>query len=413
MDPKVDERLQLYPATEVLVVLDESVGPLSVGPLSGSNTANDATKKLSRAFLAKNPFANTEIKPATGPATTARVFPGLGVVLGYIDLKGRAALAANNLVRSVWLADEVSLILGVQHASVTDVPDSWHIARLGISQLWAKGWTGKGVQIGHLDAGLDTDHPMLASAIAPGAVVAIADDGKVDSAQHSVDDESGHGTHTAGIIVGRPHNGWRLGVAPGASILSAKVTGTNSKTRLLGGLEWLVGQDPRVINISLGLVGYNGYLAVIFQRLRQRNILPVVAIGNEGAGTSRSPGNYVESLSVGAVSPDLQVWESSSSIRFNRHENPWKPDLVAPGVNIASARKGGGVAVMSGTSQAAPFVAGVAALLAEAKPGVTMKEIERAILATAKRSDQISEERGGRGLISPEAALAELTALNA
>ena len=73
---------------------------------------------------------------------------------------------------------------------------------------------------------------------------------------------------------------------------------------------------------------------MVTQILRARNILPAMAVGNEFAGTSRSPGNYSEALSVGAVDEDKVVAPFSSSQRFVRPHDPIVPDLVAPGVDV-------------------------------------------------------------------------------
>src|SRR5205814_7481129 len=108
------------------------------------------------------------------------------------------------------------------------------------------------------------------------------------------------------------------------------------------------------------------------QAAASAGVLPVFAIGNEGPGTSRSPGNYTETLSVGAVDRHMRVPAFSSSIHFNRDLDPDQPDLVAPGVGVISARPGGGYMAMDGTSMATPHVTGVAALLWEAKPEATV-----------------------------------------
>jgi subtilisin len=96
--------------------------------------------------------------------------------------------------------------------------------------------------------------------------------------------------------------------------------------------------------------GFNPFWRRVTQRIRQQGVLPVFAIGNEGIGTSRSPGNYPEALSVGAIDFDNRIAGFSSSIRFNRPEEPEQPNVVAPGVDVFSARPGGGGQFMSGTS---------------------------------------------------------------
>ena len=124
---------------------------------------------------------------------------------------------------------------------------------------------------------------------------------------------------------------------------------------------------------------------------RAQGILPLFAVGNEGPGTSRSPGNYVEALSVGATDRDDDVALFSSSQRFDRQSDLIVPDLVAPGVSVISARPGGGSQSMDGTSMATPHTAGLAALLLEAKPDATVDEELDRQLAAADASDEAVE----------------------
>jgi len=149
--------------------------------------------------------------------------------------------------------------------------------------------------------------------------------------------------------------------------------------------------------------------AGVARRLRQLGMLPVFAIGNEGIGTSRSPGNYPETLSVGAIDQNRRVAPFSGSVRFNRDRDPIQPDVVAPGVGIISAKPGGGYYSMDGTSTAAPHVAGVAALLWQAKPDATADQIELAIRQTCLKLEGEDPQRYGNGLVDPLAALAALT----
>src|SRR5205814_8489337 len=96
--------------------------------------------------------------------------------------------------------------------------------------------------------------------------------------------------------------------------------------------EWVISQGARILSMSLGFRDYHDDFLAVTQILRQRGILPVFAAGNEGPGTSRSPGNYAEALSLGAMGADEKVADFSSSRRFDRPSNPLVPDLVANGV---------------------------------------------------------------------------------
>jgi subtilisin len=88
----------------------------------------------------------------------------------------------------------------------------------------------------------------------------------------------------------------------------------------------------------------------VLDALIDNRVLPVIAVGNEGPGTSRSPGNYPKSLSVGAHDSRFAVAGFSPSQRLNRRTQPLVPDVVGPGVDVISAGPGGAWQSLSGTS---------------------------------------------------------------
>src|SRR5206468_10683555 len=119
------------------------------------------------------------------------------------------------------------------------------------------------------------------------------------------------------------------------------VEGGNSVARILAGMNWIVGQGARVLSMSLGIRGYVPNFLPVTRALRARGVLPVFAVGNEGAGTSRSPGNYSEALSIGACDRNSAVADISSSQTFARPDEPIVPDVVGPGVDVLSCVPGG------------------------------------------------------------------------
>ena len=135
-------------------------------------------------------------------------------------------------------------------------------------------------------------------------------------------------------------------------------------------------------------------------------MLPVFAVGNEGAGASRSPGNYEEALSVGAIDDRRATPRFSSSQVFANGLTV--PDLVAPGVDILSAMPGDGFGVMSGTSMAAAHVSGLAALLFGARPDASVEDVENALFASCQPGAS-ERQRANRGV--PDAVKAIETIL--
>ena len=348
--------------------------------------------------------------PEVGPAGT-RVYPNLGVVYGTVDRAGLAALRADRSVRQVSSAPQFSLIRPVTAATAVRLTDehTWGLRALGIPQLWAQGLTGAGVSVAHLDTGIEAHHPALRAAVA--AYAELGPDGRVVPGADPWDSDrrDTHGTHTAGTIAGRPVGGRHVGVAPAAALCSAMVIeGGDVVARILGGMDWAVGQGVRVLSMSLGLRGIVNDFLAIMDVLRANRVLPVIAVGNEGPGTSRSPGNYPRALSVGAYDEQGEVADFSSSQRFVRRSQPLVPDVVAPGADVVSAGPNGGWQTLSGTSMATPHVAGLAALLLQARPTATVAQLERAILASAERGT-MDRERANRGAVSGPRALARLT----
>jgi subtilisin len=281
---------------------------------------------------------------------------------------------------------------------------AWGVKALGAPRLWEKGFDGSGIVVGHLDSGVAKEH----NALGDDAVAAFTDTDDVGQLVASERrDPDGHGTHTAGIIAGRLNG---IGMAPKCRLASAIVgAGGNTMKRLLGGLNWAVDQNVRVVNMSLGVIGFSGELEPLMDVVRGRGILPVVAVGNEGVNSSRSPGNYANALSVGAVNSHLIMYERSSSQRFPRANDPLVPDLVAPGVAILSASLDGGFRPADGTSVAAPHIAGLAALLFQAKPDSTPEEVESAIFRSCRLPASLDSERANRGFPNAVKALSILT----
>jgi subtilisin len=364
--------------------------------------------------LASAGMLNVAALASTGSSSASRsrraklapdviTFPNLGVILGTVNRKGLQGLRADERVKKVVGAPQFSLIKPVAAADAKlSSKNTWGIEFLKVPKLWDQGLSGKGIIVGHLDTGADGKHPALKGAFASFAEfdsfgVQVTPAPK----PHDTDD---HGTHTAGSIAGRPINGRSIGVAPKSLLASAIVIeGGNVIARILGGMDWAISENVRILSMSLGLRGFVDDFLDITRILRSKNILPVFAVGNEGPGTSRSPGNYSESCSIGAHDVNGRIANFSSSQKFIRTDDPLVPDIVGPGVDVISAKPGGGFQSLSGTSMATPHLAGLAALLFEAKPSATAADVEKALFGSA-RLGSIARSRGNRGI--PDAVVA-------
>ena len=388
----VQSELNAFGAAQVLVYLKKPTAAAS----AASNPVSEVTKHF--AHTASSQFgAIAAAEGIAGGGPAYRVYKNLGIVLGAVDEASYKAVKESNAVRAVAAVPEISLIRPRSSAlAAPKAGPTWGIKRLRVPELWKLGLTGKGVLIAHLDTGVDADHPVL-----KGAVTAYAE---LDSFGREVDgaqprDSGTHGTHTAATIAGRNHKKADVGVAPGASLASAMVIeGGNVVARILGGMDWAVGQGVRILSMSLGLRGYREEFLLLMRTIRAQGILPIIASGNEGPGTSRSPGNYDLCLSVGMCDSQDEVDADSCSQHFKRDLDPYVPDLVAPGVETLSAMPGKKFGLKTGTSMATPHVAGLAALLWEAKPNATVDEIERAIFGSCKRPGTMPQPRANRGV---------------
>jgi subtilisin family serine protease len=251
------------------------------------------------------------------------------------------------------------------------------IAEIGATKVWADGDTGQGITIGSSDTGVDGAHPDLRAGFRGG------DDSWYDpwNGTRTPTDHVGHGTHTLGIAVGR--NG--IGVAPGARWMGCVDLDRayGSPSGYLSCLQFMLAPFPyggnpftdgrpddaaEVLTNSWGCVPIEGCDPDTFRpatnALAAAGIYVVASAGNSGpaCGTIVDPPAVDPNvMTVGAV--DLTV-----SSRGPTPQGLTKPDLLAPGHAIYSAMPGGTFGLMSGTSMAAPHVAGVVALMWAANP---------------------------------------------
>ena len=243
--------------------------------------------------------------------------------------------------------------------------------------------SAQGIRIGVIDTGIDYLHESLGGGYGEGFPVA----GGYDFVNDDPDpmDDNGHGTHVAGIISGKSST--ISGMAQDAQLFAYKVLDHNGggySSSVLSALERAVQDSMQVINLSLGTsYGHpDDPLAAAADALVESGIIVVVAAGNTGDhGSINSPGVARKALTVGAS--DGNSIASFSSKGPVAEGYIVKPDVVAPGVGILSAKKGGGYVPMSGTSMATPFVTAVAAVMRALHPDWSAEEIIASIVSNS------------------------------
>ena len=261
---------------------------------------------------------------------------------------------------------------------------------------------GQGVKVAILDTGVDARHTLLWSAYAGGIDLVSGDndpterrDFKDNDGDGQTDEAFGHGTHVAGII--------HL-VAPQAGLLIVRVLDDDGRGRLIdivAGVRWAVANGAKVINLSLGSLEKSDALQLALRDAKHSGVVVITSAGNWG---NDKPEEYpARSHYVAAIAA---VDASAQPAKFSSYGDIVA--LSAPGVGVRSTYPGGGYRLWSGTSMAAPFVAGTCALLAEIHPDWTLSQMLDRIEGTTGKVRGKSSSRAskfGAGILDAGAAL--------
>jgi subtilisin family serine protease len=297
-----------------------------------------------------------------------------------------ADVARDPEVRAVAPVMPTRLVAPVDVAGTGDTTTAWGIGAIG-ADTTAR--TGTGVVAAVLDTGIDATHPAFA-----GMTLV-----EQDFSGSGSGDKQGHGTHCAGTVFGRAVDGTRIGVAPGVEkALIGKVLGddgSGDSDMIFRGIQWAVTEGARVLSMSLGFdfpglvaqLTANGWpadlatsvaLEAYRANLRMFDALMEIVRSRDAFGTGTvvcaAAGNeshrdvdpdYEISVSIPAAADGVvsvgALGQSPEGLRVAPFSNTM-PQLAAPGVDVLSARAGGGLRSLNGTSMATPHVAGAAAL---------------------------------------------------
>ncbi|MBI2849437.1 MAG: S8 family peptidase [Chloroflexi bacterium] len=237
-----------------------------------------------------------------------------------------------------------------------ELDNSWGVNRIAAGVMHDAGNKGTGVKIAVIDSGIDYNHPDLAANYAGGYDFVNDDDDPMD--------DNGHGTHVAGVIAAIDDDVGVVGVAPEVRLYALKVlnaTGRGRASDVIAAVEWCIANGIQITNNSYGRYTDPGpvYKAA-FDKAYAAGILNIASAGNRGNALG-----FGDTVSYPAT---LDSVVAVAAVDTNDIRPSWSgagPDIevAAPGVRINSTLPGGGYGVKSGTSMAAPHVAGLAALI--------------------------------------------------
>ena len=291
-------------------------------------------------------------------------------------------------------------------ANATPVNTQYAVSLLGLSGAHQIS-RGAGAVVAVIDRGVQLDHPALANRWTATRYDFTDDDpdpsdvanGLDEDRDGIVDDAFGHGTHVAGLVAL---------IAPEAKLMPLRALDTEARGdifRLAEAIVYATDQGADVINLSLGTASKSALLEDVTRRATMQGAVVVAAAGNLGTTARQYPAGSQCVLAVSALKRDR------TKANFANYGS-WV-DLAAPGVSIYSAMPTGGYAWWSGTSMAAPLVAGQAALLHSFRPTLNPQQIAEQIAGTAlslKKIDPLFGSKLGFGLPAVAVSLQKLQA---
>lgn len=247
---------------------------------------------------------------------------------------------------------------------------------------FSKELTGEGVTLCVMDTGIN---PHCDLSVPKNRIVHFED---MVGGEDMPYDDNGHGTFVAGVACGDGLTSARevVGVAPKANVLGIKVIGDKGESgtfKILDGMQWLFDNfrqyGVKVVCMSFGAepLSYADPLKIGVEMLSRSGLIVVAAAGNSGENSLKSPAISNEIIAVGAVDKEDKIAEFSSR---GVYQGAKRPDVYADGIKVKGIKAGGSYTYMSGTSVAAPYVAGACCLLCEKYKNITPYQAKQAVL---------------------------------
>lgn len=349
---------------------------------------------LSGKFVSTNRVLSGEIPVV--PTTQVSRTPSFNSTFGYGLVDASAAVAR-----------------ALGEAPFPDVPDrggqQWGVDLVKAPEVWARGYQGEGMVVAVIDSGVDYNHPELQNNIwrnndeIPNNGIDDDGNGYVDDVRgwdfvgndNDPQDLESHGTHIAGTVAASANGGGTVGIAPEAEIMILRVLDESGVGRVSDGIEairYAADNGADVINFSSGGRRFVGAELDAIRYAEARGVVFVSAAGNDSLQTPDFPAATADRVGIAVGSVD----RANRFSNFSNQAGPQPLDyVVAPGGDggvedrgdiystVPLFLPGSPYSFFAGTSMATPHVSGVAALVKQANPSLSVSEIERIITETA------------------------------
>lgn len=327
-----------------------------------------------------------------------------------------------DVIRQLALRDDVTLIemganeesgliepVEVRHPISGDLERgiAWGVSKINADDVWSMGYDGSGIIVGVIDTGTDYNHMDLHNNMWHDTGAGYHYGWDFYNGDSDPMDDYGHGTHVSGTILGDGTQGTETGVAPGAICMALRINYySGGEYTWIQAMEFGADHGARVLSMSLGSGQGNSTLRTAEANLLTAGVFHSVSAGNSGPGSGTvlssgdSPppwfhpnqthhGGMTAVVTAGATNSGDNIASFSSRgpvtvwSDYTDSSPLIDPDISAPGVDVVSTKWGGGYTTMSGTSMAAPHVAGVIALMLDANPNLSVAKCDSIIEMTS------------------------------
>jgi len=279
-------------------------------------------------------------------------------------------------------------------------PLQWALPYINVPAAWDIVTGDSAIVIANVDLGVDLDHPDLAQILWRNLPELEGTPGVDDDGNGWIDDIYGwdfvdndpdprpaqgdfHGTHTAATAIAATNNGAGIaGIARDCRLMSVRAGTGNEIFEGYAGIYYAARTGAKVISLSWGGYGYSQFEQDVVEDAQSRGCVLVAAAGNESTSSEHYPSAFDAVIGVAAID------QTGHKAEFSNY-GIWV-DIAAPGINILSAIPGNQWAYASGTSMAAPVVAGVAALVASVHPEWDSQELMSAVMASGDPIDDLN-----------------------